>query len=35
MKHFLKLSDLSAEEIYRLLDIAADLKYKQKNDIPH
>ncbi|NLO45735.1 MAG: ornithine carbamoyltransferase [Clostridiales bacterium] len=35
MKHFLKLSDLSAEEIYRLLDIAADLKYKQKNGIPH
>lgn len=35
MNHFLKLSDLSADEIYRLLDIAADLKYKQKNGIPH
>ncbi|MBQ3149620.1 MAG: ornithine carbamoyltransferase [Clostridia bacterium] len=35
MKHFLKLLDLSSEEIFELLDIAADLKYKQKNGIPH
>jgi ornithine carbamoyltransferase len=35
MKHFLKLLDLSPAEINELLDIAADLKYKQKNGIPH
>ncbi|MCR5484855.1 MAG: ornithine carbamoyltransferase [Clostridiales bacterium] len=35
MEHFLKLGDLSTEEIYGLLDIAADLKYKLKNGVPH
>ena len=35
MKHFLKLLDLTSEEINGLLDLAADLKYKQKNGIPH
>ncbi|MBR5620866.1 MAG: ornithine carbamoyltransferase [Clostridia bacterium] len=35
MKHFLKLLDLSSAEVNELLDIAADLKYKQKNGIPH
>ena len=35
MKHFLKLLDLSSEEINGLLDLAADLKDKQKKGIPH
>ncbi|MGN0635521.1 MAG: ornithine carbamoyltransferase [Acutalibacteraceae bacterium] len=35
MKHFLKLLDLTPAEIEELLDIAQDLKYKQKNGIPH
>jgi ornithine carbamoyltransferase len=35
MKHFLKLLDLSPAEVNELLDIAADLKYKQKHGIPH
>ena len=35
MKHFLKLLDLSPAEIEELLDIAQDLKYKQKHGIPH
>ncbi len=35
MKHFLKLLDLSPAEVNELLDIAADLKYKQKHGIAH
>ena len=35
MKHFLKLLDLSPAEVNELLDIAADLKDKQKRGIPH
>ncbi len=34
-KSFLKLLDFSAEEIGLLLDLAAELKYKKKNGIPH
>ncbi len=34
-KHFLKLLDLSSEEIQGLLDLAADLKAKKKAGIPH
>ncbi len=35
MKSFLKLLDLTSEEIDALLNLAADLKYKKKNGIPH
>ena len=34
-KDFLKLLDLSTEEINYLLDLSADLKAKKKADIPH
>ena len=34
-KSFLKLLDFSAEEINCLIDLAAELKYKKKNGIPH
>ena len=34
-KSFLKLLDFSHEEIACLLDLAAELKYKKKNGIPH
>ncbi len=34
-KSFLKLLDLTTEEINGLLDLAAVLKYKKKNGIPH
>ena len=34
-KHFLKLLDLTSEEIEGLLDLAADLKAKKKAGIPH
>ena len=34
-KDFLKLLDFSPEEIAGLLDLAADLKEKKKNSIPH
>lgn len=34
-KSFLKLLDFSAEEIACLIDLAAELKYKKKNGIPH
>lgn len=34
-KSFLKLLDFSGEEIACLLDLAAELKYKKKNGIPH
>ena len=35
MKHLLKLSDLTTEEITNLLDMADQLKYEKKNNIPH
>lgn len=35
MKHFLKMSDISREEIFSILDLADDLKEKKKNKIPH
>ena len=35
MKHLLKLLDLSKEEIISILDLADQLKYEQKNHIPH
>ncbi len=35
MKHLLKLSDLSSEEITNLLNMADQLKYEKKNGIPH
>lgn len=34
-KNFLKLLDLTPEEITGLLDLAADLKEKKKNGVPH
>ncbi len=34
-KNFLKLLDFSSEEIMELIDLAADLKEKKKNGIPH
>ena len=34
-RHFLKLLDLSPAEIEGLLDLAADLKEKKKNGVPH
>lgn len=34
-KNLLKLSDLSKEEIIEILDLADQLKYEQKNGIPH
>lgn len=34
-KSFLKLLDLSSDEILELIDLAADLKAKKKNNIPH
>lgn len=34
-KHLLKLSDLSPEEIFEILDLADKLKYEQKHGIPH
>jgi ornithine carbamoyltransferase len=35
MKHFLKLSDWSTEEIYEALDLADKLKYERKHGISH
>lgn len=35
MKHLLKLLDLSSEEIVSILDLADQLKYEKKNNIPH
>ncbi len=35
MKHLLKLSDLSEQEITSLLALADQLKYEKKNGIPH
>ena len=34
-QHFLKLLDLTPQEIGGLLDLAAELKQKKKNQIPH
>ena len=34
-KHFLKLLDFTPEEIAGLLDLAAELKAKKKNGVPH
>lgn len=35
MKHLLKMLDLSKEEIIDLLNIADQLKYEKKHNIPH
>lgn len=35
MKHLLKLSDLSADEIVSILNLADQLKYERKNNIEH
>lgn len=35
MKHLLALKDLSAEEIYSVLNLADQLKYESKHGIPH
>lgn len=38
MKHgddFISIHDLTTEDIWQLLDLAADLKQKQKAGIPH
>ncbi|MDR1131169.1 MAG: ornithine carbamoyltransferase [Oscillospiraceae bacterium] len=35
MKHLLKLSDLSAEEILGILNLADQLKYEKKNGVDH
>lgn len=35
MKHLLKLLDLSPEEIFSILDLADQLKYENKHNIPH
>ena len=35
MNHLLKMLDLSREEIFRLLDVADQLKYDQRHGIPH
>lgn len=35
MKHLLKLSDLSAQEIMEILNLADQLKFEQKNGIAH
>lgn len=35
MKHLLKLMDLTKEEIIELLNLADQLKYEKKNNIPH
>lgn len=35
MKHLLKLSDLTSEEIVEILNLADQLKYEKKNGIEH
>lgn len=35
MKHLLKLADLTAEEIFGILNLADQLKYERKNGVPH
>lgn len=34
-KHLLKMSDLSVDDIYEILNLADQLKYNQKHGIPH
>ena len=34
-KHFLALHDFSRNELDAMLALAADLKHKQKNRVPH
>ncbi len=34
-KDLISIHDLSADEVYEILDFAADLKVMQKNSIPH
>ncbi|MEG1576529.1 MAG: ornithine carbamoyltransferase, partial [Clostridium sp.] len=35
MKHLLKLLDCTAEDITDILDLADQLKYERKHNIPH
>ncbi len=35
MKHLLKMLDLSQQEIFEILDLADQLKYQTKHNIPH
>jgi ornithine carbamoyltransferase len=35
MKHLLKISDLSADQITKILNLADQLKYEKKHNIPH
>lgn len=35
MKHFLKLADYNEKELLELLNLADQLKFEQKNHIPH
>ena len=35
MKHLLKMSDLSVQDIQEILDLADKLKYEKKHNIPH
>ena len=35
MKHFLKMADLSCDEIISILDLADELKDKKRRKIPH
>lgn len=35
MKHLLKLLDLSTEELFSILDLADQLKYERKHNMPH
>ena len=35
IKHLLKLSDLSSEQILDILNLADQLKYERKHGIPH
>ena len=35
MKHLLTMQDLNKEEILQILDLADQLKYERKHQIPH